>query len=336
MSPTAGPPDELDFAILQAMYRNGAVNLAGIDPRLNATRVAKTLRIGRSRVAARLRWWRESGFLRKYAVWPNPAHLGWLGAGSSVRVDHPRTKPGLFERLALIDGVVSGLDFVGEWIGVSLVAPDRRAIERRLELIRHFAGVREVDPPQWWRVPEPKQPLTPLELRIVMALRAQPTAALSAIARQVGISTRTMTRRYTRLLEDWSVWFVPVFDFTAFPVPIVAVTAQLREGADGGAVGRVIREHFPLTLGSASSVVGPEWTPGNYALFFVALPSAARLDELQRVTESAEGVVGAESYLLVRVYEFPEWFDHQLKEMAHEPGRGATGRTARKVRTATS
>ena len=305
-------PDELDIAILQEMYRAGAVNLAGIDPRLNASRVAQSLGIGRARVAARLRAWRSSGFLRKYDVWPNPALLGLQGASVSVRVEHPRVKPDLIGRLALVDGVVSALEFQGEWITLSIIAPDVPSLERRAALIRSFAGVAEVEAPIPWRLPEPTRPLTPLELRIVGALRARPTATLNEIARQIGISTRTMTRKYSDLVDQLAVWFLPVFDFRAISNAVLSLNLRLRPGTERRSIAAALRAKFPLTLDGNSASVGPAFGVPD-TIFFVTLSSAAQMEDLERLAESLPGVEGVELYHLVRMHEFPEWFDRQLR-----------------------
>src|SRR5271170_4115446 len=76
---TATPlrPESLDLDIFRELYRGGAANLAGFDPRLNATRIAQHLRVGRARVAGRLNAWNDSGFLARYDVWLNLALFGW-------------------------------------------------------------------------------------------------------------------------------------------------------------------------------------------------------------------------------------------------------------------
>jgi DNA-binding Lrp family transcriptional regulator len=311
-------PDPIDIEILREMYREGAVNLAGIDPRLNATRVARKLRIGRSRVAARLRAWRESGFLRKYDVWLNPGLLGWHGAWVAVQVDHRRSKPGLFRRLALVDGVVAGMDFLGEWISVAVVAPDAAALDRRIGLIRNLVGVKDLDGPERWVVPEPKRPLTTLDVRIVRALRERPMANLAEIARRVGVSTRTMTRRYSALVDDWAVWFVPVFDFTTLAYPVVSLNVHVRAGLGRETISPQLREHYPMTLDFTNSQVGPMTSAQDLA-FFVSLPSAAHLEDLERRVEGMEGVEHVESYVMVRTYDYPEWFDKHLDSVLGNP-----------------
>lgn len=328
MSPIAFDPEELDIAILREMYREGAVNLAGIDPRLNASRVAQSLRVGRARVAARLKWWKESGFLQKYSVWLNPALLGWHGAWTSVRVDHHRSKRELFRRLGLVEGVVSGMDFLGDWISVAVVAPDLTSLQRRIDLIRHLVGVTEVEPPVPWRIPEPKRPLTPLEIRVVRALREQPTATLSEIAKRVGISTRTMTRKYSELVEERAVWFVPIFDFTALNRAVVSLNVHVRPGIDRTTVAKKLRSRFPQVLDFATAGIGPDTSPQDL-VFFVTLPSAASLEELEQFASSVDGVQSVESYVMVRIHDFPEWFDGHLDALASTSHRVRTSRSAR-------
>jgi DNA-binding Lrp family transcriptional regulator len=312
-------PEPLDLDILREMYREGAVNLAGIDPRLSATRIAKRLRVGRARVAGRLKAWDATGFLLRYDVWLNPALFGWHGAWVSVRVDHPRVKPDLFAHLALVDGAISALEFLGEWVTVGLVAPDPESLDRRAGLMRGLAGVRGVEPPVPWRGPAPKRELTTLDVRIVRALRERPTATLSDTARRVGISTRTMTRRYSELVDGLAVWFVPVFDFRAISYPVVSLSLNVGPGVGPENVTRRIRARFPLTLGFQTAELGPELGDGGQ-LLFVMPPSAAHLEDLEQFVRSIEGVVEFEANVMVRMHSFPAWFDRHLESLARPRG----------------
>jgi DNA-binding Lrp family transcriptional regulator len=320
-------PEGLDIDILREMYRDGLVNLAGIDPRLNATQIARRLHVGRARVSARLKVWKEAGFIRQYDVWLNPALLGWVGGWINLQVDHHRVKPELFRRLGLVDGVVSALEFLGDWISVGVIAPDELSLRRRVALVRGLAGVREVEGPTLWKAPEPRRPLTPLDLRILHALRANPTATLSETARRAGISTRTMTRRYSDLVDDWAVWFVPVFDFTALISPVVSLNLTVRPGTSQEAVVRALRQHFPFVLESRRGAMVSDRAP-DAVILFVTLPSAASFEELHRVCEGIEGVLDVEQLTMVRMHSFPAWFDRQLEALMSPRARSVPPRRA--------
>jgi DNA-binding Lrp family transcriptional regulator len=311
VTPPPVDPTALDIDMIRELYREGSVTVAGVDPRLNATRIAQRLHVGRRRVAARLKVWKEVGFLRRYDVWPNPALLGAQGAWLSVRVDHPRRKPALIEHLGLVDGVVSALDFVGEWFTVGLLVADEGTLARKMALIRGLAGVADLEGPAVWEATAPVRPLTPLDLRIVRALRDRPDATLRDTARRVGISTRTMTRRYAQLLDDSAVWFVPIFDFTALLPPVIALNLTIRAGTSQAAVARALRRRFPLVLESRAMGTQPD-TGSSLVPVYVTLPSAARVEELHRYAESLEGVESVELLTMVRLHSFPEWFDRHL------------------------
>jgi len=307
-------PESLDIDLLREMYRGGAVNIAGIDPRLNATRIAHNLHVGRARVAARLKAWKVSGLLRQYDVWLNPGLIGWQGAAINIRVEHPRVKSTLFSRLEMVDGAVMAMEFLGEWVTLALVAPDPAALERRVALVRGLAGVKEVESPIPWPVLEPRRKLSPLDIRIVRALRDRPEATLSEAARRVGISTRTMTRRYSALIDDWAVWFVPIFDFRAISYPLVSLAAVVRSEVDNETVIRQISKRFPLTLAFRDPIAGPG-IPSRVNVF-VMPPSAAHLEDLEQFVSSINGVIELEMNIMIRLHAFGTWFDSHLDALA--------------------
>jgi DNA-binding Lrp family transcriptional regulator len=302
--------DALDLDIYRELYRGSTRAPGGVDPRLNATRIAHRLKVGRARVAGRLKAWSRSGFLVRYDVWPNPALFGARTAWLNIRVDHPRHKPALFARLELIEGAIWGLEFLGDWITLGVVGADAAAFERARGLVRGLAGVADVEPPMLSREVEPRRALTPLDVRIVRALRERPTATLSATAERVGVSTRTITRRYSELIDHSLVWFVPVFDFRAISYPVVAVGVELQPGVPHEGLVRRIRTRYPLAFdyGDTDPDAGGPGSEG----FIVIPPSAAHLEELDRFVAALDGVAGHESSVLVRMHSFPGWFDRQL------------------------
>lgn len=306
-------PDALDFDIFREMYRSGGVSIAGIDPRLNPSQVAGRLRVSRARVAARLAEWTRTGLLERYDVWPNPALFDRVGFSVDVRLTERSEKAAVVERAALIDGAVGGIEFAGEWVTLQFLAHRPEDAARIALLLRGLSGVSEVLPTIPWRRLEPARALSPLDRRIVRVLRGHPTDPLSEIARRVGVSTRTITTRYGQLVEDLAVWFVPVFDFRALAPPVVAVNAQLTDGAQRPALARAIRRSYPNSLELLSAGFGPELPP-DVAVFFVLTPSAAAVDDLEGFVRAAARLRSLELLTLVRVLTFPETFDRLLAD----------------------
>jgi len=311
--------DPLDIDILREMYRTRRVTVAGVDPRLNVSHIARRLRTSRTRIARRLNLWSEAGFIRRYDVWPNPALFHLVGWSVNLRFSNRLEKPEVFQRLGMVDGVVSAVEFLGDWTAVQFLTPDEEAGQRRKEMLRHLKGVEEVESLYPWRPLEPRAALSPLDLRILHALRQRPRGTLTEIARAVGISTRTMTTRYERLVESWSVWFVPVFDFTQLPLPIVSVNVDLEPGASGRRVSEAVLKQYPWTLEFGYGEFGPPETE-SFKTLFVTVPSVGAIEDLERLVWSVPGTKNVEALVMLRTHSFPAWFDELLSR-----GLPATG-----------
>ncbi len=304
-------PTDIDMDIIREMYHSRAVTIAGMDPRLNASRIARRLGMSRARVDARMKEWTRYGLLQRFDVWPNPALFDRIGVTLDVRVEDRFEKEEVLSRIRLIEGAVGGGDYVGEWITVQFVVPNEADAQRTAKLLRGISGVAEVGPPIPWIRLEPKRALSALDLRIIRVLRKFPTERLSTIARHVGISTRTVTTRYGRLVEDLEVWFVPVFDFRALAQPVAAVNLTLKENADPATLSHSVRKNFPQSLDFLRAPFGPA-LPERTLVFFLLLPSTARLEEAEQTLRRLPGVETSEMLLMIRMFSFPETFDRLI------------------------
>ncbi len=310
---------ELDVRILREMYTAGGVSVFGIDPRLNANRIAGRLGVSRARIASRLRAWIETGFVQRYDVWPSPFLFGLTGLTFDLRVSDRLGKRELFDRIGLLPGAVSGFEFLGDWLSATfLVGPeeDPRTLRR---LLAGFSGVAEVGAPIPWIPPEPDRPLSPLEVRVVRVLRQYPTASLAAIARHVGVSTRTMTTRYGQLLDRQAVWFLPIFDFRSIAEPVVAVNVRFLSAGHREVFSRSLRRAYPQSLETVRAAFGP-MLPENVGVYYLLGGSAARVEDLERWVRDLPGVADVEALTMVRLHAYPTTFDRLLRAAPSAPG----------------
>jgi DNA-binding Lrp family transcriptional regulator len=303
---------DLDIDMLREMYPQRGVEISGIDPRLNANRIAGRLGVSRARVSARLRAWRDAGFVARYDVCPNPLRFGLAGASFELRVAHKAEKPEVIDRIALVPGAIAGIDYLGDWFTATFALPVGEELGRTAALLRSISGVAEVVPGLGWgATADAARPLSPLERRIVRALRRFPTESLTAIARHVGVSTRTITTRYGRLLDDRAVWFLPAFDFRALAEPVVSLSVEFATPADRGQFGRALAKAFRNSLEFVRSPLGPV-LPELMGSYFVVADSAALQDDLERWVRRQPGVRELETATLVRVLSFPDTFDRLI------------------------
>ena len=133
--------DALDHAILRELGRDQVLLWGGMDPRVSPTQLADRLGVDRGTIRTRILAWEKSGFLRRFVALPNPQLLGVGLAAGGVRVGDVKDKPRVLDDLALVDGMLSAMEHVGEWIGLAFVDDGKAALARRVKLLE--ADLRE-------------------------------------------------------------------------------------------------------------------------------------------------------------------------------------------------
>lgn len=306
--------DALDASILREMLGERVLFWGTLDPRLKAEAIARRLRVAPTTVRARVRAWRERGFLLRHEVVPHPGHLGLSAAFTSVRVADARSKVAALAALRGRRETLAVLDHVGEWLGVAIVRASTAHEERVRRAIAAMRGVEEALPCQPLPSPPLGPQLTALDWRIVAALRRAPEASLQAAARDVGVSRKTLAARYARLVARRSAWFAAVVDFARWEGGVARFIVTARDA-------RAARPHVLGSIRRMAALLDFERLPPPPASPIVAdaflqVPSAAQAEDVQRALLDLPGVDGVE-VLLPRAYEVRgAWADEALASPA--------------------
>lgn len=286
------------------------------DPRLSAGAVARKLRIPPSTVRDRLRAWQKVGFLPATEVLPSPGLFGVGVGGTGVRVDDPAAKPGVLRDLALVDGVLSTIDHVGAWIALALVNEGPDELERRRQLVCRLRGVDEVVPCIPLGAPPCGATPTPLDWRILAAIRRTRKGSISEGAKDAGVSAKTFAKRYERLIEARAVWVLPLFDFTKWSGgTIVRFIVDLEPGVENRAVAEDVRARVRDVIQTflPSSAVAPGM-PEDYLEVWAHLASAALVDEVELEIRATKGVTDVSSFFPRSFGAYATWLDARVAE----------------------
>lgn len=326
--------DNLDHAILRELARDKVLLWGGLDPRVSAAQLAEAVGVDRSTVRARLRAWEKVGFLGRFHVVPNPRIWGHNIAAGGVMVADPKDKARVLDDLALVDGVIAAQEHVGGWIGIGFVDEGPVALERRLRLLARLPGVAEVQPPLRWNAPAAKRDPTPLDWRIMRALRAEgPAAPLGDLARAVGVSPNTFHAHYEAMVKGNVLWSLPDLDFTRYEGAVVArmILTLSPEGARDVVV-RGLRTlvHDPILETTAPEVRDEQ---GRRLLSLVVqTASVGAAEEAEIAARGLPGVAEVETLFLRRWRVFSAWADEQVARMASGVGPEAARRPRTKRR----
>lgn len=310
------------------MTRDHHVVWGGIDPRISTTDIADQVDLHPSTVRARLRTWEREGFLEGYDVVPNPRLLGSDLMVTSVRVEAPEEKPSFFDDLGLVEGVQGAIDHVGPWVGVAFQVEHPDAVDRRVEVLERRPGVGEVEEPFAGEFPRAEANPSTLDWRIVRELRRDPTDTLAAIADRVGITPKTLKRRYHDLVQGHAIVTVAVLDFRRYSGgTAVRVNAFLADPTDREAVAGELREAYPEDIEMnpvpPDAPSAPSGAHGKVVQFLVHTPTAAVAADLLATASAVEGVEEAEALFPVRYHRYPQWLNERVDRLAKgEPAAG--------------
>ncbi len=307
--------DDVDVAILRELSRERVVVWGTQDPRLSAQAIARRLSLDPTTVRDRLRAWQKEGFLLGFTVLPNTSLFGAGMASGALRVPDPRAKAGVLAALRRSEGVIGLMDHVGEWIGVGYMDESGEALQEHAAAVAALPGVAEATPP--FRVPTLVSTidLTPLDWRMLRALRAHPREGLAVAAKEAGVSTRTFTRRYERLVEGRALWSIGLYDFGRcegrVPVQLILTMEDAEAAASGWAA---LRKAHPGWFAGHVVPTPVEGSPLQVADLYFALPRMGDLDRLVADAWELPGAREVEAYHPLRFEMFGGWADERIAE----------------------
>jgi DNA-binding Lrp family transcriptional regulator len=316
--PDVASVDAVDFAIYRYLSPDGAARFWGcrrvFDPRVGARDVAERVGVSETGVRARLKSLRERGYLRGSEVWPNPSLFGVSLFVAEVPISEVGESKRLLADLALLDGVTFVRDVLDEQnrkLQVYFVGDTPTSVARRAQLLRRLAGAKEIRGPGPYFVPEAARELSPLDWRIVQAVRTAPDDNLQKLGRAVGISLKTMGRRYQALLDSRAIWWSHGPDATE--MPLAMLTARVDEGVDADRVaGRVAAESSVwMPLASDGRGIAPGTNPADFAGLLLAESPAAVESAAQRLLDRP-GVATVRRTFALGFAIYRGWFDEQI------------------------
>lgn len=278
--------DALDFQILREILLTGGRYYYRGD-RVPGDEVARALGVSRKTVAARMKRMTEAGFWLPLTLGLNPSRGGLVRAKVFLERAQARDADGI-DALCHVEGV-QGILASLEGLDVVIFAEDETSLAARIELSRRIVRADRAVPDilstrDFPRLPP--YPLTGLDARLLAALLTDARQSFRSIAPRLGVTPRTLERRFERMSREGVVNMLPGGDGHAdFAGMILAATQfELSGEADacrGAAaeLARILPNHVVRNL-----------VAERLAIFVLYAPSARELDEQLQTAGQVPGV----------------------------------------------
>lgn len=279
--------DELD---LQLMRRIGVTPFLVWPHPLRSMRpssLARSLKVSTDTVKRRLSAMQEVGVFHGVRVYPNPRLLGLRLATLHFTMGAAGRKRVSSEQVAEVPGVLGVCDLVGGGRTVDVAFHDdagRDALRKELARLLGATASQLMDYP----APRPTRKLSRLDWRILQALRSAADSSPEEAARSLGVSVRTVKRRFDRMAEDGALDVIGLFNPGAIDGHlIVELLVHLVPGSRASDIA--------VVLNALRSRWFAQWSPPDGKLGHLALLTVARsAHELEGLRREAESLASVE------------------------------------------
>ena len=301
--------DELDFKIFKAIEFRPYGEHAGDLSRLNPWVIAKKVGADGNTVKLRLNKMKQGGFIHYFQIYPNFRLLRMQGAAYVFHVPDVLEKNDIIGKCSLVDGVTEIHNFIGPNICIDFSYSDSRDEARRLELYRSLTRCSE--PERFYErvMPPVEIELSNLDWRIIKALRYHAFKPLSEVASELGLSAKTVRRRFERMAKNNAVIVVPLVNPADIPNTITHVLLLYPAPERRQEVLERAMEEF-----AASCFLSRTAPPGN-AMICLAARTLAETEENLLRARRIDGMVDAKLLILREIREYTQWLDSAIDSM---------------------
>jgi DNA-binding Lrp family transcriptional regulator len=307
--------DDLDFKIFKSVEFRPFGPAAGDLSRLNPWVIAKKVGADGNTVKLRLGKMKKSGFIRYFQIYPNFRLLGMQGAAYLFQARDVLEKNEVIGRCSLVDGVTEIHNFIGPSFCIDFTFSDSHDETRRLELFRHLTHCES--PERFYErvMPPVEIELSTVDWRIIKSLRYNAFKPLSTVAKDLGLSAKTVRRRFDRMAQNNAIIIVPLVNPADIPDTITHVILLYPDPEHWEEALRAAMAEFKDTCFLARTS-----PPGN-AMICLAARTLGETEENLIKARRIAGIRDAKLLILREITEYTKWIDSAIEREIAEPTR---------------
>ena len=293
--------DTIDLNILSTLAR---------DCRTSYSRIGSQIGLTSKSIKARVKNMLRSGVIEKFVVRVNPAAFGYRTAIVLIRTSSGITKDDVIQHVREFGDLAYHAHHVGSTSVAALIIKkplDEKIIQSLNDRLKPATVVRT----SVAELSVPSTDLSDTDLRIIKCLLLSGARIeISDIAKEVGISEKTTTRRLDRMKEgrllDFSLQCSPttMIGYIQFAIPIIVAKTHYRSVLE-----RMYSE-FQTNILYNPSVIEPE----NQLTFILFGENVFVVDYVLAKVNSFAGVKSADAYILTKLQYYDNWIMKEINK----------------------
>lgn len=293
--------DELDVKILRALISERAV--APSNPKVNSSLRAVAERVGADdrTVNYRYKKLQESGCMSIWSLLVNPAFFGYKVEEVMVDVQPESGKSDMIKKLKLVHEITGIVDFYGTGLRLFMIYNGDVSRSRTIELISRITNAEKITQSRMALPRSETKHLTATDVAIIRALSNDARKSALVVARELGLSTKTVRNRVERLRRENTIFPFPILNIECVPgiIPIYLSYVYTNNEAKAS-VDRAVITHF-----DANYITGSFPDPGMGHVV-ISASSMADAKKFSDWTKSQPGITSARVDIPTATFMFPE------------------------------
>ena len=299
--------DELDVKILRALISESRASPSSAEVRLSLRAIAA--RIGADDMTVNYRYKRlqKSGALSDWHLILNPSFFGRSVLDVVVDVQPESEKADMIRKLKLVDGVFMILNFFGRALKILTMYSTNESRSRTVELISRITNAERITQS---RMPLPlsrTKLLTETDVKIIGALSKDARKSSALVAKELGLSTRTVRNRTDRLRQENTIFTFPSLNIYGIPGLIPVYLSYTYCNGAKSSVARAMLTHF-----ESSYLWGGFYDPDRGFIMLDA-PTMGDVPRILEWAKSQPGVASARIDIPTEQFSYPEKFTELLQ-----------------------
>jgi DNA-binding Lrp family transcriptional regulator len=296
-------PDDLDNRIAKEL---GNPLTLQWNVRESYASIARRIGVDEETVRKRIRWAEEVGSIMGWRVLVSPNLIGCVDAYVDLEVGDIERKQEILSQLRLLEGVINILNLEGRGLFVLLDSESGEALARKTRLIGSICGT---DKLATWSgsIPPCDMRLSGTDWKIIWAIRDDPRKSLYRIAKEAGVTVRTVTRRLGLLTERRAIFLVGLPNFRKTPGVSANFLIYTPDRGRSSSVGEKIGSEFKTVVFGAP--IAPD-----YLFYNIVFQNLTEADDAREWIKGLKGVANVRLGIMKDLIFVADWIDDQIRK----------------------
>ncbi len=299
--------DTLDLKILRELMRNNIMPFPSPVLRKSFRSIGRNLGVDQGTVRNRIRLFRQNGFVNEFYLGVNPSLFGCRIAALWFDVHPESEKEHLRKEVSTMKNTLLVCDYLGSKMSAVFCYGSEKDLKEITRKITRMANSEEVLCQNKQFLPC-RLNLAPSDWRIIASLqRGDPQKSFDAIARETRLSTKTVKKRISAMVEDGAIYQLANVNLRSFEnfVPTdVTVFYQSPEFKDS--VSEALKSSLRQWIVFAD-------VDSEHCYLALALPSIARIREIENGIKRIEGVGRIQVEILQDILSLKQFYVDQVR-----------------------